>query len=71
VITESASRVLRLSVSLVVALLSGFGRHSGRPLTVAEPARPIPLPVADFSAMLFGRPVPAADASRAPPALHA
>jgi hypothetical protein len=63
------SRALRWSMSLVVTVLSGFSRHSGRPVVAVEPVRTVP--AIDFPAMLLGRLVPAADASRAPPALPA
>ncbi|WP_127550200.1 hypothetical protein [Actinoplanes sp. OR16] len=70
-ITDLARAVLRWSLSLVVTLLraifSGRGRHSGHPVVTIEPApMAFPARIAPRSRL-----VPAPDASRAPPALHA
>ncbi|MBB2946649.1 hypothetical protein FB565_006417 [Actinoplanes lutulentus] len=68
-ISDSARLVLRWSVSFVLTLLTGTARHSGHPVVVAEPV--VTVPAFDAPRWLRNRLVPAADASRAPPALHA
>ncbi|WP_229068441.1 hypothetical protein [Actinoplanes sp. DH11] len=53
----------------VAILLTTPVRHSGRPVAAAEPV--VTVPATDAHLGSPGRRVPAADTSRAPPALHA